>query len=627
MQAKHIVLCCLFLFLGSAQVVRADLVPVQLPLTIDLVQLRAMVVAQAYPLAGEQAKVVDYAGGCDRITLSQPTLEVEGDHIRFLTRVDIHWGTPLFESCMAPVSWQGYVELLQAPQLNSNWQLSFVINDSRLLNSSKQPVQVFDVVWNLVKEHVHTYLQQVHIDLAPPVSRMQNTLLPMFDSRHQAAARAFLQSLRPDRSQVVENSVKIHIQGEIEAPYDGPYAQEPEVSEEEYARVLELWQVWDAYLMYQLKLFTEIPLNGDERHILLDTMLTTRYAFSEAFERKSLTDAFVREQFLWSWNQLSPLFRRHLLQQSTRDIVGYLAFFSANDALAALDKLGPSIGIEISADGFRRMAALLSEEPLQFIPEGAADPSLRSILGLDPLEEPPLDFDKPVPIPADEEDAPTSRLQPQSLWQALWGSGTAWAASGQKQSMAEIRDWTAEFTSAEQLLLRVTTVLRGAARQKNRNLQLPVDSGWFEKMVIAAAWQESCFRQYHVNKQTITYLLSYNGTSVGLMQVNEKIWKGIYNTQQLRWNAEYNVRAGCEILALYLRDYLLKEKAPINLAGKKGERFLAGWLYALYNGGPSQRKSYLKRRQTGKLYQSDTLFMEKFEKVSAGNWQNKVKCL
>ena len=84
MQVKHIVLYCLFLFLGSAQVVRADLVPVQLPLTIDLVQLRAMVVAQAYPLAGEQAKVVDYAGGCDRITLSQPTLEVEGIIFGFL---------------------------------------------------------------------------------------------------------------------------------------------------------------------------------------------------------------------------------------------------------------------------------------------------------------------------------------------------------------------------------------------------------------------------------------------------------------------------------------------------------------------------------------------------------------
>ncbi|WP_161629897.1 transglycosylase SLT domain-containing protein [Desulfogranum japonicum] len=613
--------------MGSWQVALADVVPVRLPLTIDLAQLRAMVVEQAYPLAGEQAMVVDYADGCDQIVLSHPSVEVEGEQIRFLTKVNIHWGTPLFESCVAPVSWQGYVELFQVPRLNQNWQLSFEIRDSHLLNSSKQPVQVFDVVWNLVKEHVHTYLQQIQINLAPPVNRMQNSLLPMFDRQHQTTAHAFLQSLQPDGSKVVGDGVKIYIRGEIEAPYEGPYAPEPEVSEEEYARFLELWQVWDAYLIYQLKLFTDIPLSDDERHILLDTMLTTRYAFSEALEQKTVTDAFVRGQFLWGWKQLSPLFRRHLLQQSKRDVVGYLAFFTAHDALVALDKLGPSIGIEISADGFRRMAALISTQPLQFSPDGAADPSLRTIFGLDPLEEQPLEYDKPVQISPAEENAPTSWLEPQALWQAFWGTGTALAASGKKQSMDDIRNWTAEFTSAEQLLPRVTQVLRGAAQYKGKKVQVPGGSEWLEKMVMATAWQESCFRQYHVKNNTITYLLSYNSTSVGLMQVNEKIWKGIYNTQQLRWNAEYNAKAGSEILTLYLRDYLLKEKAPVKLESKKGQTFLAGWLYALYNGGPSQRKAYLKRQKTGKLYRSDKLFSEKYNRVSAGDWQTKVKCL
>ncbi len=54
------------------------------------------------------------------------------------------------------------------------------------------------------------------------------------------------------------------------------------------------------------------------------------------------------------------------------------------------------------------------------------------------------------------------------------------------------------------------------------------------------------------------------------MQINVRVWRGIYRPENLRWNIQYNARAGVEILALFLQraredrrqlaDWLFKEK-------------------------------------------------------------------
>ena len=74
----------------------------------------------------------------------------------------------------------------------------------------------------------------------------------------------------------------------------------------------------------------------------------------------------------------------------------------------------------------------------------------------------------------------------------------------------------------------------------------------FPKVVLATAWQESCMRQFLIKKKKIVYLRSSNGSSVGVMQINERVWREIYDIDRLRWNIRYNARAGCEILDLYV---------------------------------------------------------------------------
>src|SRR3954463_355389 len=64
------------------------------------------------------------------------------------------------------------------------------------------------------------------------------------------------------------------------------------------------------------------------------------------------------------------------------------------------------------------------------------------------------------------------------------------------------------------------------------------------------------------------------------MQVNQKVWRGFYEVERLRWDTAYNVRAGSQILARYVKDY------AIPYAEKAGDpNAIPRAAYAVYNGG------------------------------------------
>lgn len=604
----------------------------RLPLTVDMELLRTLIVQQAYTIPGEKANILNMGQGCNQITLFSPRVSVDQGYLRFQTGVTIKWGTPVLGSCLTPLVWEGSVVLWQRPRINGQWQLSFETVNSLVLDKGGRQINAIDLLWNLIKDHVHSYLDKITINLAPPVTDMKASLLPMFGPDQQAMAQRFLASMRPEQPIVQSEGVQLHILAEIDLP---PRTDAPPVpaSQQDYARVIELWHSWDAFLVFQLKQFTEYPLTEEDRQILLDAMLTARYEFSEAIAEQKVTTEFIRGQFLRGWSQLAPVFRNHLPKRRKNNLLGYLAFFTASDALRVLDQLGPAVGLEISAGGFRRLAALISPTPYEDPGQDSeeVDPELRKVLGLEPLPEEELPSDQPIPVTAPTDGEPTS-CAPPSGWRHLVGlfaPTQAWAAAaGQPTSQKDIRRWTAGITPASDLLPRVQEVLlEASAGQHKRLSQGAGRTAWFDTMVLASAWQESCFRQFHIDKNAITFLLSYNNTSVGIMQVHEKVWRGVYNTRQLRWNIAYNSRAGSEILSLYLRDYLLKSKAPLDLTTVKGQRFLAGWLYALYNGGPGQRKPFVTRYNDGKLYRSEQLFLAKYDTVSKGDWMGRVRCL
>jgi hypothetical protein len=625
---------------------------VSLPMTFDFQLLQRLIVHQAYQDPGESAVIVAMNQGCNEIRLNRPQIQEDNGFIRFQTDIRITWGTPVGDSCFAPLYWSGSVVLLQQPIIDRNWQLHFNTQNSILLDSSGNRAPLSGLIWDLIKTNVHSYLNAIVLNLAPPVDNLKQFIAPQASNQPLHAAARFLADMHPSIPEVRSNSLSINILAEADipqarsddedvAPLDRPEQQE---------QLMNLWQTWDALLVHMIGQIAGRELSSDERRLLLDTLLRVRYEFSEVIGTPALTTGFIRHQFIASWRALKPLFRNHLTFDPSGNLLGYLSFFTAADALVVLDRIGPLIGLDISREGFYRLAHMLSTaETLN--EGGSVDPRLRSILGLEPdmalppaeneegrpqKEKLPVKQNSPNDPPHNDNtsaDTPLSsllnRLDDQISripWLHLFGPAQACAAA--QPSFQEIRSWTAELNSAEHLLPRVLTLLKKLAGSVSGHLDRgAAKQSWGERMIYATAWQESCFRQFIVKDTKITYLLSYNNTSVGIMQINEKVWRGIYDLQGLRWNIEYNSNAGAEILNLYLNRYIARQHNLDASSSPAEKRYLSAWLYALYNGGPAQLNRFPERNKTGKLYKSEQLFLEKYDKVADKQWVHLVDCL
>jgi hypothetical protein len=252
-------------------------------------------------------------------------------------------------------------------------------------------------------------------------------------------------------------------------------------------------------------------------------------------------------------------------------------------------------------------------ELLQYRPE--INTNLQKLFEIEPAE--------PNPSPAPP-DAQRNGSILHRIFEHLSFSGTAMAAQPQP-SFEDILQWKVPKSNVTDYLQRVEKVLDSSSISMIAKGKVPANAQKMYRVLIPAmAWQESCFRQFVVKGDQLTYLLSYNQSSVGLMQVNERVWRGLYSLDRLRWDIDYNAAAGSEIAALYLNKYALGDR---EFARTLDDDTLARLVYAMYNGGPSQYKKFLERLKTNKLYSSDNLFWEKYSWVSAGQMHKVSKCL
>jgi hypothetical protein len=100
------------------------------------------------------------------------------------------------------------------------------------------------------------------------------------------------------------------------------------------------------------------------------------------------------------------------------------------------------------------------------------------------------------------------------------------------------------------------------------------------------------------------------------MQINPKVWRGLYDLQGLRWDIVYNARAGADILEHHMVNYAIKPREHVTTGSPDN---LARATYAAYNGGPRQFDRYRRKNATERAKKVDGLFFEKYKKVKSGN--------
>ena len=105
------------------------------------------------------------------------------------------------------------------------------------------------------------------------------------------------------------------------------------------------------------------------------------------------------------------------------------------------------------------------------------------------------------------------------------------------------------------------------------------------------------------------------------MQINQRVWRGFYDVQRLRWDTAYNARAGAQILMRYMRDY------AIPYAQKSGDADVAPRAaYAVYNAGPRAIGRFAKAKPHPREKRVDDKLWSLYRGFAAGRQADLRSC-
>jgi len=596
----------------AASIACADVRYVTLPVRLDHEFLRQALLTQLYTGPGATAVLWDDGSGCGYLKLWEPGVSTVAGRLRVVTRGEARVGYRIAGFCLFPVQWDGFLEAIEDPFLLPEQRvLQFRVVDSKLYDAEWHERFFSKRLWALLKEYVHPRLESVRIDLNAPMRDLES-VLPLFVGAGDADRIAqVLDSLRLTEAATEDTGIRVALEFAVTplAPLPAP-APEPTLTPEELQRWEAAWQRWDAFVTFTVKQLGHDTTVEDLRQALADVLTDARYDILEALAPTAAggpdpTPAL----FVTTWERLAPVVRQLSIGAPGTTVLRYLGFIAAGDALAALQQMGPDVGLDISADGLRRLARIVApasiDDPVAY--STAVDPELRTLFGLGaPLPDPDL----------------SGMDEPQAWWRSLLRPRPAFAAD--TPSAAALSQWLPTPDTIEAYLDDVQTVLGEVTQRTLASGTLPEQyRPMFTLMVRATAWLESCWRQFVRDQGRVTYIRSPVG-SVGMMQINERVWRGLYDLKGLRWDVRYNGRAGAEILLRYLRDYAIARKEDAQPGGSDN---LARATYAVYNGGPGHLTRYRKAATRPALKRIDELFWEKYLAVRAGRERDVRQCI
>ncbi len=594
---------------------------IRIPISLDYQLLTALVRQSSYTGPETTAELLNEGAGCIRLILSNPDFSGGDSAVHFSSDLYLHVGTPVGGTCLMPYEWEGSIAVSQMPQLNNEtWELTFKTVDLTVYSSDNAPVRSLNLIWDRLLPVIDSYMQGFSITLTPPVEDLKNLILPLFKAEAQREAEMLLHSIRPGSIDVDTVGLTVNViadAAEVDAQANTDVIEK--MTDAELESFLEFWETWDSLLIYLVSLLAEQHLTESEKSSLITLILDTRYEFMTRVNDRTTGRDFVRDQFVEGWAELSQIFRKYYLHNPEESGLGYLSFITAADALVILDELGPTFGIEISRNGLIRLARILGGEKLELEYSQEINRALQQLFESEPSRDP--DDSSRESSLIDKKDTFSLTKIFRSVEAYLFPSAFAEALP----TFSEIKKWQVPGDDLTEYLGRVRALLKSTQTSLAIKKDLPEKiQALYHNLVPAVAWQESCFRQFVVADRKLTYLLSSNKSSVGIMQVNERVWRGIYDRQRLRWDIRYNAFAGCEIINLYMHKYVLAKSGAGILAD---DETLAQLVYAMYNGGPRQYDKFLERKAARDFYKSDDLFKEKYSWVKTDSWNNIEKCL
>jgi hypothetical protein len=521
----------------------------ELPLRVSLDTLR-----EAF-----NAQLTGYKDGpCRRLSLKPAALESREGHLHLAIPGNGVLGVEFAGKCQTAGTWQGILHFTLMPRIDDAGRVRVTIVDSRA--SGMAPA-----LWDAGKRHLHPRLERFSYDLGASREALAGLLRGAAPPVHTAAMELALQQVQVLAPRVEAQHVLVPVAIDVPdawltaaAPSAAAGASAP-LTETELEALEKALEPWDAFLVTIVRQIATDAGDDALRRQLFTLLLDSRYRLSAmlAGDEPVAQGDPLRALFLDTWSEL-----RTILLEAQRagtlppSILRYALFIDAADALAAVEKAVP--GLPLSAEGLRQLARSLKPgegDPLAY--DWSVDRDLGRLFDVEEIQAEPA-----TPAPPQ----PTS-------WLDFFISRAH--ADNPLDQWVPTRQELASFEARIGDLLQKTA----ASELQRGAVSAPYDRV-YRHLVPTTALIESCWRQYAVRNGKVTYLRSQS-SSVGIMQINQRVWRGFYDIERVRWDTAYNARAGAQILMRYLKDY------AIPYAKKTGKpEDVARAAYAVYNAGP-----------------------------------------
>lgn len=637
----------LFVALALLSAAPASARVISFPMHLEHAFIRQLLLEEMFTGPGESAQIWQDESRCNNIVLSKPRIEGRDGRLHIITDFSAKLGAGVGSWCINVSDWKGVLDAAMEPRLHPSLPIvNFRVVDSNILGSDGAKT-LTGTLWDWVKSRVHPRLETIRIDLYQPINELKTFLPMLFPGTDIDRMQQLLDSIKLQDAEVGGDEITLRVQLEVPEPEPTTPEQalpEPTLTVDEVERWDKAWQSWDGFLTFLIK-HSSRDASDQLRRDLREAFLEARYDIIAILRpTETRTSDPVRPLFLRTWKRLAPILRQLTTDLPGEEALRYMSFITAADALSALEQLGPEYGVEITADGLRRMARMIEPapfgDPVSY--SDAVDPELRNLFGFgappptpelteedlsDLTEEDVVEEQTPTPeeeappqetptVEAEEQQSGKSPVAPYQHGNtggfldaaSRWLVGAAWGAPAERplERWIPTRDDVLEYLpQVRQLLEATATKTREAKKLEARYATL------YRNMMLTTAWQESCWRQFIKKGGKLQPLTSPVG-AVGIMQVNVRVWRGFYDQQSLRNSMQYNAEAGSEILHHYLVDYAIA-KGELEVRNDLDD--LARATYAAYNGGPAKLRRY--RRQGG--HRIDQAFGKKYQQIKAGN--------
>lgn len=587
---------------------------VEIPLLAETVQLHAVIGGVLELDENGQGTLGDDL--CNRVELSDLGVVPGDGQLAVSMALTATTGANVFGACRGPAPWRGRLEMRLTPQvMASGLAIEFVPDSIQLLRPDGSP-GVFSVPAQVLADAlVVPRMNSVRIDLAEPLNALDEMIEQLLGPG-RSGEQSLVQRTRISRLDTEETGIRAWLAFQVQALEPADSASEPSLDATELAQWQTIEDEFDGFLTTIISTLAHSTESHALRTELLATLLDARHAIAEALTLDDPASDPIRQLFLTTWARLRPLMSElEGLEAPGLEVDFRLAaFIAGGDALQALDALGPDYGLEITRDGLRRLARLLLDDavPSSFTPLPLeVDPEFRALFGLDARDEPESTIAILMRGIADG-----------FRWTGAWLLPAAHASS---ISPAEaLRGLVPRLAILDDYLALVASLLEEQTSNWLANNDRVPDrmTARLDPLVRATAWKESCWRQLTGSTSDPQVLRSSVG-AVGMMQINGRVWRSVYDLDSLSNEVDYNVNAGIEILTHYMVDYAIRRGEHEQPGGDDN---LIKATYAAYNGGPSHLARYRSEDTPTRLRAIDNEFWRHYTAIKTDQWPDISSC-